>query len=54
MATCLRRGRHLGPEEAKAYGLVDEVVSGRAEVKRLEMERDILKKATAFFAAQSK
>jgi len=26
----------------------------RAEVKRLEMERDILKKATAFFAAQSK
>lgn len=26
----------------------------RAEVKRLEMERDILKKATAFFAAQGK
>ena len=26
----------------------------RAEVKRLEMERDILKKATAFFATQSK
>ena len=25
----------------------------RAEVKRLEMERDILKKATAFFAAQT-
>ena len=26
----------------------------RAEVKRLEMERDILKKATAFFAAHAK
>ena len=26
----------------------------RADVKRLEMERDILKKATAFFAAQAK
>jgi transposase len=26
----------------------------RAEVKRLEVERDILKKATAFFAAQGK
>jgi transposase len=26
----------------------------RAEVKRLEMERDLLKKATAFFAAQGK
>ena len=26
----------------------------RADVKRLEMERDILKKATAFFAALSK
>ncbi len=26
----------------------------KAEVKRLEMERDILKKATAFFAALTK
>ena len=26
----------------------------RAEMKRLEMERDTLKKATAFFAAQAK
>lgn len=26
----------------------------RADVKRLEMERDILKKATAFFAAHAK
>lgn len=35
VADDLRRGRHLTPEEAVAYGLVDEVVSGRAEVKRL-------------------
>ncbi|MCP5410061.1 MAG: hypothetical protein H6963_12270 [Chromatiaceae bacterium] len=26
----------------------------KAQVKRLEMERDILKKATAFFAAETK
>jgi ATP-dependent Clp protease protease subunit len=35
VADDLRRGRHLSPDEAKAYGLVDEVVTGRAEVKRL-------------------
>jgi ATP-dependent Clp protease protease subunit len=35
LADDLRRGRHLSPEEAKAYGLVDEIVSGRAEVRRL-------------------
>jgi ATP-dependent Clp protease protease subunit len=35
VADDLRRGRHLSPDEAKAYGLVDEIVSGRAEVKRL-------------------
>jgi ATP-dependent Clp protease protease subunit len=35
VAADLRSGRHLSPEEAKAYGLVDEIVSGRAEVKRL-------------------
>lgn len=38
---------HLTPQE-------DELRRLRAEVKRLEMERDILKKATAFFAAQTK
>ena len=32
----------------------DELRRLRADVKRLEMERDILKKATAFFAAQMK
>jgi ATP-dependent Clp protease protease subunit len=35
VADDLRRGRHLTPDEAKAYGLIDEVVTGRAEVKRL-------------------
>lgn len=30
----------------------EEIVSLRRDVKRLEMERDILKKATAFFASQ--
>ncbi len=36
---------HLTPQE-------EEIRKLRAEVKRLEMERDILKKATAFFATQ--
>lgn len=30
-----------------------EIVKLRKEIKRLEMERDILKKATAFFAKES-
>ena len=38
---------HLTPQE-------DELRRLRAEVKRLEVERDILKKATAFFATQTK
>ena len=38
---------HLTPVE-------DELRRLRADVKRLEMERDILKKATAFFAALTK
>ena len=37
---------HLTPAEEENRRL-------RAEVKRLEAERDILKKATAFFAAQT-
>ena len=32
----------------------EEIKRLKAEVKRLEMERDILKKATAFFAAETK
>ncbi len=31
-----------------------EIKALRSEVKRLQMERDILKKATAFFAAETK
>ena len=38
---------HLTPAE-------DELRRLRADVKRLEMERDILKKATAFFASLAK
>ena len=38
---------HLTPQE-------DELRRLRADVKRLEMERDILKKAAAFFATQMK
>ena len=37
---------HLTPQE-------EEIRRLRAEVKRLEAERDILKKATAFFATQT-
>jgi transposase len=37
----------LTPEQAEVKNL-------KAQVKRLEMERDILKKATAFFAAETK
>jgi transposase-like protein len=32
----------------------EELVRLRREIKRLRMERDILKKATAFFAKESK
>ena len=37
---------HLTPQE-------EEIRKLKAEVKRLEAERDILKKATAFFASQA-
>ncbi len=37
---------HLTPQE-------EEIRKLKAEVKRLEAERDILKKATAFFATQT-
>lgn len=37
----------LSPEQEELRKL-------KAQVKRLEMERDILKKATAFFAAETK
>ncbi len=38
---------HQTPEEAELHRL-------RAENRRLQMERDILKKATAFFATESR
>ncbi len=41
------KGERLSPEER------EELRGLRAEVKRLRMERDILKKAAAFFAKES-
>jgi transposase len=41
------------PGHGRLPPLEDEVRRLRAENKRLQMERDILKKATAFFAAEA-
>jgi transposase len=50
--------RDHGPDAFPGAGhqtpLAEENRRLRAEVKRLEMERDILKKATAFFATHAK
>lgn len=43
-----------GPPGALTTAERDELTKLRAQVKRLEMERDILKKATAFFAKESR
>lgn len=43
-----------GPAGALTTGERDELVRLRRDVKRLEMEREILKKAAAFFAKESK
>ena len=43
-----------GPADALTNAEREELVRLRREVKRLEMEREILKKATAFFAKESK
>jgi transposase-like protein len=43
-----------GPPGALTTAEREELVSLRREVKRLEMEREILKKATAFFAKESR
>jgi transposase-like protein len=41
------------PGKGNASALEEELRRLRAEVKRLTMERDVLKKATAFFARES-
>jgi transposase len=43
-----------GPSEALTTAERDELAQLRRRVKTLEMEREILKKATAFFAKESK
>lgn len=43
-----------GPPGALTTAEREELTKLRAQVKRLEMERDILKKATAFFAKESR
>ena len=42
-----------GPPGALSQAEREELVRLRREIKRLQMERDILKKATAFFAKES-
>ena len=46
-------GDHAFPGKGNPPALEEELRRLRAEVKRLTMERDILKKATAFFARES-
>ena len=48
-----KKGADAFPGSGHLTPLEEENRRLRAEVKRLEMERDILKKATAFFAAQT-
>ena len=50
----LKDGAGAFPGPGRQTPLEDENRRLRAEVRRLEVERDILKKATAFFAALSK
>ena len=50
----LRDGAAAFPGSGHRTPLEEDNRRLKAEVKRLEMERDILKKATAFFAALSK
>ena len=49
-----KKGADAFPGSGHLTPLEEENRRLRAEVKRLEMERDILKKATAFFATQMK
>lgn len=49
----LKDGTNAFPVSGSLTPLEEEDRRLRAEVKRLEAERDILKKATAFFASQT-
>ena len=49
----LKGGADAFPGSGHLTPLEEENKRLRAEVKRLEVERDILKKATAFFASQT-
>jgi transposase len=49
----LKDGANAFPVSGSLTPLEEENRKLRAEVKRLEAERDILKKATAFFASQT-
>jgi len=46
-------GNHAFPGQGKMTPEKEELFKLRKEVKRLKMEREILKKATAFFAKES-
>ncbi len=50
----LKKGADAFPGSGHLTPIEEELRQLRADVKRLEMERDILKKATAFFATQTK
>lgn len=50
----LKKGTDAFPGSGHLTPVEEELRRLRADVKRLEMERDILKKATAFFATQMK
>ena len=49
----LKKGADAFPGSGHLTPVEEELRRLRAEVKRLEAERDILKKATAFFATQT-
>ena len=52
--TVLTKGADAFPGSGHLTPVEEELRRLRADVKRPEMERDILKKATAFFATQMK
>jgi transposase len=52
--TVAQKGAEAFPGSGHLTPVEEELRQLRADVKRLEAERDILKKATAFFATQTK